>query len=267
MRGFHRYNERYLRRGFCAVRAAGLDRLPTGPDPVVVYLNHPGWWDPLTCALLVRRAGAARRHWALIDAAELERYGILKRLGFVGIERDSRAGARHFRRIADALGGMSDATLWFTPQGRFADPRERPVRLAPGLAHLARRVPRARFVPLAIEYPFREERLPEARLRVGEPWCPADASAEGAASEDVDALGARFAASLEATCDALARDVVEHRDDAFETLLDGRRGVAPLYDAWRALGARLRGERFEAGHARGHDERDGADPARAGYRR
>ncbi len=222
-----------------------MERFPTGPGPVVVYLNHPGWWDPLTCALLVHRRLEHRRHWALIDAGELERYGILKKLGFLGIERDTRAGVRRFREIGDAVGVTPHATLWFTPQGRFADPRERPVRLARGLAHLARRVPDARYVPLAIEYPFREERLPEARLRIGEAHRPSEAPAQS-----VDELDARFAASLEATADALAADTVAHRDDAFETLLDGARGVSPIYDTWRALTARLRGERFESGHAR-----------------
>ena len=269
--GFQRYNVRYLRRRFSAVRVAGLERLPTGSAPVVVYLNHPGWWDPLVGALLVHRALADRRHWALIDAAELERYAILKRLGFLGIERDSRAGARAFARIGDALGATPDATLWFTPQGRFADPRERPVALAPGLAHLARRVPHARYVPLAIEYPFREERLPEARLRIGEPWTPAEDvdAVSGAASDgasgpapSIDALAGRFARSLESTMDALASDTVAHRDEAFETLLDGTRGVSLFYDAWRALGARLRGERFERGHARDRTDAPGPGATR-----
>ena len=46
-------------------------------------------------------------------------------------------------------------------------PATRPVRLRPGLAHLARRVPGATIVPLALEYPFWDERTPEALCRFG----------------------------------------------------------------------------------------------------
>ena len=35
---------------------------------------------------------------------------------------------------------------------------------------------------------------------------------------------------------------------AFTTLVDGQRGVNPVYDLWRRGRAALRGERFEAGH-------------------
>ena len=59
--------------------------------------------------------------------------------------------------------------LAVTPQGRFADVRERPVHFEAGLGHLAARVQRALFVPFAVEYVFWEERLPEILVRFGEP--------------------------------------------------------------------------------------------------
>ena len=59
--------------------------------------------------------------------------------------------------------------LWITAEGSFTDARTRPVRLRPGLAHLARRVPGATIVPLALEYPFWDERTPEALCRFGTP--------------------------------------------------------------------------------------------------
>ena len=220
--GFLRYNRRLLGRRFAAVRAAGLERLPLHEDgPVVVYLNHPAWWDPLLCAALIGAAGGRRRHVGLIDARNLS--GVLARLGFIGIEPGTGAGARRLARLADALAAHPDLALWLTPQGRFADPRERPLGFAGGLALLARRVPDARFVPLAIEYPFLGGRRPEGRMLVGEPLPGAGADT------------AAFEAALERTLDELAALVVRGDDAAFETLAG-----APLRE--RPEGARVAAE-------------------------
>ena len=209
--GFLRYNHRLLGRNFAAVRVAGLGRLPVhAPAPVVVYLNHPAWWDPLVGATLVAAVARHRRHLALIDVNNLS--GVLARLGFVGIEPGTVAGARRRARLGDALADTPDAMLWMPPQGRFADPRERPLALAGGLARLVRRVPGALAVPLAIEYPFLGGRRPEARLLVGEPL-------EGAVADERSLEGA-----LEETMTRLAALVVDGGLDAFETLVGKEEG-------------------------------------------
>ncbi len=64
--------------------------------------------------------------------------------------------------------------LWITAEGAFTDHRARPVALRPGLAHLARQVPGAVILPLALDYTFWNESRPEALLRFG------DAAAERA---------------------------------------------------------------------------------------
>ena len=66
-------------------------------------------------------------------------------------------------------------------KGRFADPRERPLAFKPGLAALAARCPNGcTLVPLAIEYPFWNERLPETLLHFGEPVHIAEQTTEEA---------------------------------------------------------------------------------------
>ena len=54
-----------------------------------------------------------------------------------------------------------------TPSGRFTDPRTR-IKFQPGLSHLACSSPSVSLVPLALEYPFWEERTPEALIEFGE---------------------------------------------------------------------------------------------------
>lgn len=218
---FTRYVRRYVARSFHAVRAGGAASLPRGDAPVVVYCNHPSWWDPLTCALLATTYLAERDHWGLIEAGQLERYRFFARLGFVGIEPGTTRGARRLLDVARALGARDGATLWLTPEGRFADPRERPHRLAAGLVGLARHVPHARFVPLALEYPFGEERLPEVRALFGKPLCPG--ALPDAGPED---LGARLSGRLSETADRLAALTIA-RDGARAGTRVGRRSEAP----------------------------------------
>lgn len=249
---FKRYARRYVARSFHAVRVGGIEHLPRGGEPVVVYCNHPSWWDPMIATLLAERAFAERDHWALIDASQLERYRFFARLGFVGVEPGTRRGARRLLDVADDLAGRRDATLWLTPQGRFADPRERPLALAGGLERLARRVPGARFVPLALEYPFGEERLPEARALFGE-CVRFEGLGERRGVEGTP--GEVLATRLTATADALADTIVARSLDGFETILEGRAGVGGVYDLWRRARAKLRGERFDTAHA----AREGAD--------
>ncbi len=96
-----------------------------------------------------------------------------------------------------------------------------PVRLQPGLAHLVRRVERAVIVPLALEYPFWTERLPEALCRFGEPLRSSD-------SCSVASWHAKLEDGLAHTMDALAADTIARDPSRFIDGRVGRRGVGGL---------------------------------------
>jgi len=252
LRLFRRFNRGYLRRHFHALRLSRAGRPPGSSvggaslagEPLVIYLNHPSWWDPLVALCLAGELFGDRRSYGPIEARAAERYGFFRHLGFFGVERGTIAGARRFVDTATALLERPDTALWITPEGRFTDPRQRPVRLEPGLAHLARRLDHGVFLPLAVELPFWEERTPEALVYFGAPL-PA-AGLRGRPGE----ITAVLAAGLEAAQDALAREARERREEAFEVLLSGRAGVGGVYDLWRSLAARLRGEHFQREHGR-----------------
>lgn len=244
---FRRYNRGYLRRHFHALRLSRAGRPPLAAlagKPLVVYLNHPSWWDPLVALFLAAELFGDRRSYGPIEAEAVERYGFFRRLGFFGVDRRSTAGARRFLETATAVLERPDTALWITPEGRFTDPRERPVRLETGLAHLARRLDRGVFLPLALELPFWDERTPEVLMRFGAPL-PA-AGLEGR----VDEIDTALAAGLEAAQDGLARESRARQQEDFEVLLPGRAGVGGVYDLWRSLAARLRGEHFLREHGR-----------------
>ncbi len=249
---FHRYLLWYLPRHFHAVRLAreGWPALPAG-RPVVVFTNHPSWWDPamfvlVHCTLLRGRAG-----FGPMEAAALARYGLLRRMGMFGIEADSRAGAATFLRLGARVLADPSGVLWVTAQGRFADARQRPVVLRPGLAHLARLAPGALLLPLAAEYPFWNESRPEALLRFG---APVEAAAlRGRSARE----GTRILeAALAATMDSLAQDAVARDPAPFRTLLEGGAGVGGVYDLWRRARGAVSGRGFDPAHDPG--------PSRAG---
>lgn len=242
---FARYGERYISKSFHAVRLSRTER----PDaeafrglPLVVYLNHPSWWDPMICLLLATRLFPDRRHYAPIDAAALTRYRFFEKLGFFGVEPGTVQGARRFLEVGGRILDRHDSVLWITAAGRFTDPRERPVRLRSGLGHLLWRMEKGAVLPLALEYPFWEERFPEALARFGRAVTIQETSVR--AGDWTGALGAR----LEAAQDELASEALARDPSSFELLLGGRAGVGGTYDLWRRLKARVRGERFQSAH-------------------
>jgi 1-acyl-sn-glycerol-3-phosphate acyltransferase len=262
--GFRRYARGYLARHLHTVR---LSRQPPAPQPppaqaLVVYLNHPSWWDPLVGLLLASTLYPGRAHYAPIDAAALARYRFFARLGFFGVAPGTAAGARRFLAVSEQVLARPATALWVTGGGRFADPRERPVALRSGLGHLARRLARrpvgvpVLFLPLALEYPFWEERTPEALARFGVPLAVGGEPHDAALA--ADDWTARLAGCLQETQDALAAEAVARDPAAFEVLLGGAAGVGGVYDLWRRLRARLRGERFQREHgaALGHEQRE-----------
>ncbi|NDV02417.1 lysophospholipid acyltransferase family protein [Pseudoroseicyclus tamaricis] len=243
VRFFMRVMRRQLAGNFRAVRLArpGLPELPEG-RPVMIYANHPSWWDP---ALFIALQGAlfpGRIGFGPIDGAMLERYPFMARIGLFGVAQDSRRGAAEFLRQARGIVAKPDRVLWITAQGRFADPRARPLALRPGAAHLVARAPGLIAVPMAIEYPFWSEKKPEALVRFGAP-------VEAAPGERPAALAPRMEAALTETADALAELAMARDAAPFETLIGGARGTGGVYGLWQRGRAALKGERYSPDHA------------------
>jgi 1-acyl-sn-glycerol-3-phosphate acyltransferase len=242
-RWFAWYVSGYLRRHFNAVRLlkGALPPEETGA-PSVFYLNHPGWWDPLVSLHLARTFFPRQHSFGPMDAGALQKYGILKRLGFFPLERGSPGGARRFLRTAGAILSRQDHALWLTPQGRFTDVRERPVRFEAGLGHLAARLPEVRFIPLALEFVWWQERSPEALVAFGPPVALP-------AGQPAAVIQLHLENALAACQDQLAAASVLRQPSQFRTLLSGRAGVGGVYDLWRRLCARFRGQKFTAHHS------------------
>jgi 1-acyl-sn-glycerol-3-phosphate acyltransferase len=231
----------YLARHFSAVRLSKAQRpdpVATRDKPLILYYNHPSWWDPLVCLRLAQRLWPERRHYGPIDASALGGSRLFEKLGFFGVEPGSTRGARRFLETAQQILARRDAALWIAAEARLTDCRERPVKIRSGVGHLAVRVRQAVLVPLALEYPFWEERLPEALARFGEelPALDADLKATDwtAVLED----------QLRDAQDSLLAESLTREAARFDVVLGGRAGAGGVSDVWRRLRARLRGEPF-----------------------
>ena len=240
---FRWYVKRYLRKHFHAVRLSKASApWPAGDIPVVVVLNHPGWWDPLLAVLLVDFCPDGE-HYAAIDAVAVRKYRVFEYLGFIAVDTHSLRGAAQFLRAAEAALAAPNRSLWLTAQGRFSDVRARPLALRSGVGHLAARLPDAVVLPVAIEYVFWNERTPEALVRIGTPI--STAAHPGLKPKE---WTERTEAALTEALDGLNRESVARDPALFTMLLSGKVGVGGFYDGWRRLVASLRGRRFDPSH-------------------
>ena len=255
LNGFQWYIPRYLRKHFHSLsqnrsELAAADISPN--DSMVAYANHGSWWDPLVAMYSTRTIFNGFDFYAPIDAVALQKYRIFSQLGFFPVEQDSLVGAKQFLSVSMSLLERPATSLWITPEGRFADVRDHSADFMPGLAHLAHALQRREsvstrtwFVPIAIEYTFWEERLPEILVWFGQPQLIVGGGAEVVSKTD---WNARLSTALRDTQKKLAAAAIARDDSQFEVTLSGLVGTSRIYDAWRRTLSRLTGKPLEIQH-------------------
>ncbi|MGB7343103.1 MAG: lysophospholipid acyltransferase family protein [Pirellulaceae bacterium] len=244
--GFHRFLSGYLRRHFHAIALTTENRFEAtipADEPLIVYVNHPSWWDPLTAHFLNRRLFRARQFYAPIDADALEQYKVFGKLGFYGVPSDSSRGATEFLRKSKPILAATGSALWLTPEGRFADARDDRGTLMPGLSHLCSRMQSGTILPLAMEYVFWDERLPVCLARQGEVISVAD-YADYSKSQWHDLLENRLRQSQS----ALSELAIARSSAPFENFIHSRTGAGVFYDTFRRLKSWMNGQAFQSSH-------------------
>ncbi len=238
------YLKFYCRPHFTAFRI--LNNLPefdTLREPIVIYSNHPAWWDPIHFMLLHQRCFPNRPAFGPMDAEALNKYQLFKKIGIFPLKLHSLAGAKTFLKCSQAILTTPGAVLWITAEGQFTDCRQRPPLLQAGLAHLLRRIHPLWVVPLAIEYPFWNEARPEALSCFGEPWL-----IDGSESYSIPEYLKNLQNRLVATQEHLAAAAIARNPLVFQYLLEGKRSIGMAYDAWRRFKCIMSGKKFYSGH-------------------
>lgn len=254
MGGFRVFNRRFLRKHFhtFAVSDEALQSVEIHPDDcLVLYANHASWWDPLVAMFLSENIFPGYRMYAPIDAEAFEKYQMFGKMGFFPIKQNSRQGAADFLRISRAILSEPAASVWITPEGRFADVRDREAELMPGMAHLASKLSsdatsrRVWFIAAAVEYVFWEERLPEVLVRFQKPVSIDEGPEDGDKAQWSELLTARL---RDAQTD-LATDSISRNSDGYRSLLSSKSGTFFIYDWWRSFSNKIRGKEFQADHS------------------
>lgn len=242
---FDWYLQRYFPKHFhaFAVSEVAQTQKIEHETPLIVYLNHASWWDPLVALVLAKRYFPKRSLFAPIDANALKKYPFMQKLGFFPVQQESLHGAGQFLKTARAILSESDSSIWLTPEGQFADPRSRNLSFQPGLAHLASKLEDGVMLPVAVEYPFWEERQPEVLVRFGEPIRIADQ--QGIGKEE---WGRILESGLRQTQEQLEADSLARNSNAFEVLIAGTSGVFWLYDLMRRIRFWLSGKQLDKTH-------------------
>ncbi|OYT73898.1 MAG: glycerol acyltransferase [Chloracidobacterium sp. CP2_5A] len=229
----HYYNRYLLRRAFHAVWWRGVDVFTAEPRrPLLIYANHPGWWDPLLAFFVVRRTG--RDGYMMSEEKTLRAFRFFRWMGGFSIDRtNARDVAQSIRYAAERLRSPGTA-LWIFPQGEITPPDKRPIAFFKGVAHILRRAPTCVVVPAAIRYEFDDQPRPEAFLDFG-----AGETIRGADVSDLVGLTRHLQSRLAERLDALRDSVWERRREDFALALRGRRSIS---DAYVDTVARLTGQ-------------------------
>ena len=196
--------------------------------------------------LVCRQIFPKRQFYAPIDAQALAKYQVFKKLGFYGVDLSGTRGAAEFLRTSMSILTAPNTSLWITPEGRFADCRDHSAELMPGLAHLATKLTEnGVLIPMALEYTFWDERLPECLVKLGEPIAIADHP-----NEDKTVWKRLLIEKLRNTQCELADQAIARSPEPFESLLRGARGAGGFYDGFRRARSLFSGRRFEPEHGK-----------------
>ena len=244
---FSIYLRWYLRRHFHCVRVANAGRIPPQAEPLILFGNHASWWDPLTAMVLGQAILPEREHYAPMDAIALEHYSIFKPMGFFPVDNASPRGAAQLLRAGREVMDRPGAVLWITPESQFNDVRKRPVVFRPGMGALMSRSGRMTCVPIAIEYTFWNERLPEVLINIGEPLEIADGTLE-----DARTWTNLLSYAMAATLDELTMLATERDPDGFETILSGGGGIGGVYELWKRFTSAVTGKPYHHDHGSLH---------------
>lgn len=237
-RAYARYGRRLLRRTFARVWVGGAP-WPEGGGPVIAFVNHSAWWDPVL-ALLLSHDVFRGDGYGLMEGAQLLRYPFFRRIGCFGATmehpaEDARGLALYAARLLRVVGpGGRPRTLWIFPQGVLL-PARVPLTFRSGLARFSRAVPDALLLPVAVRYEVRAAQRPECFVRIGAPVHPPPGEAPAR-------LTRRLEQRLGEELDRLDADLTAAHPAGYRVALAGRGSLSDFYD--RTMG-RLRGRAAE----------------------
>jgi 1-acyl-sn-glycerol-3-phosphate acyltransferase len=215
-----------LWRSFDTVWLQTIGPLPDPRNgPLILYLNHSGWWDGYLMYVIHRVVlGGRFDSHLLMEEKQLRAYRFFTWSGAFSINRHDPEDARKSQQYAaNLLRSRRNRALFIFPQGRIVPNDQRPLVLYPGIARIVALAGSVQLCPVALRYEFLGQQWPHAFIRIGPPHHIADPG-------DAEATMAELTARLTEAVDALRDDVVNGLMERFHPLLRGRQGIDKTFD-------------------------------------
>ncbi|MFD1017967.1 lysophospholipid acyltransferase family protein [Thalassobacillus hwangdonensis] len=161
--GFKRFNRFFLNHHFQSIHLLQESR-NIYPQKTLYLVNHSSWWDPLVIYYLndklIKSDG-----YGMMHENGIERFPFFKKIGAFSINPDKPKDMIH--SINYAVERLNGGTVWIFPQGKERHNDIRPLGFQSGVAHIIRKQPDIRIVPLSITYTIGHTRKPDIHLLLG----------------------------------------------------------------------------------------------------
>lgn len=243
-RWFPLYVNHYLLKHFQSIQSLnGLPLQQLDNRQLVIYTNHPSWWDPMLYMWLAQQYLPERQHFGPMDKVGLDQYPFMRKLGIFPVEQGSSRGGIQFLRTASGLLQTQKPTaVWVAATGQFQDATLRPMTVQSGIARLAARLASQSeqeylFVPLALNYTFLHDRKPHAFVHSGQVVL---------AEDDPDFMHNQLQLALTEASDKLNHAICQRQP--LTVLSDSTAGTGGIYQLSRQIKAFVQRKPYVAQH-------------------
>ena len=205
------YSRNLFKRRFHSLQVSDVNVLRENL-PLIVYVNHSGWWDGLVGFEIWRLLKA--ESFVMMEEKHLKKLFLFRRLGAFSVVRENpRQAIESLNYAVKLLRENSNRVVWIFPQGEILPNDVRPLNFYGGLARIIEKVGDCSVVPCAIRYEFLGNYKPEIFVKIGEPE-------RFSASVKIKSknLTANFERKMAETLDALKRDIVSGETTKYEKI-------------------------------------------------
>ncbi|MFT5207328.1 MAG: 1-acyl-sn-glycerol-3-phosphate acyltransferase [Candidatus Omnitrophota bacterium] len=242
---FSAYAKGKLKKNFSNISLTKTSSIPKFEDniPVIVISNHSSWWDAML-AMYLGWYVFKREYYGVFAAEQLKRYGIFRKVGCFGIDRDSSQDTREFLRYTQKLLNEQSRLLWIYPQGDLISAEALPLVFKKGYVNILSRLKRVHLLKTTVSYDFWLESKPEIVMDI----MPLEYMEPKPGASFTNEINERIQCELSERL-AVLRDIVRTRDKSqLNSILTAQHGTNIVYDGYRYMKSKLAGEEFQLSH-------------------
>ena len=165
---WHFYIRNAIKRRFYSIRVKHPEHfdMRNKDYPCIFYAQHTCWWDGLIGYCLYWFLFKEKTNMMIED---LLSFPLLKYVGAFSIDKKSPKSILRSMQYSVEFMKNEKISLWMFPQGVIKPPNHRPLEFQKGLAFLVQKTGKVNLIPIAMQYPFLRQGLPEVMVDIGKP--------------------------------------------------------------------------------------------------